>query len=278
MTALKRIYFGSSYYDLDAVSSGAKKRAAADLVPRAQSGSYWQRIIALVVLLSISREEAGEIAETIVADDSADSKLRSEALHIVLAFQTKTPATKTALEGLSHEDPVLRRISLAYLAVGSDAVSSIANEEISLNGSLFPSYFGSSSESGKPILPEAPERLDAKTLIPMLKSNDLQTAAYAGYLLTLLDQTEGLMSLINYWEKNGRQESRWTRLVYRAIAYSDESSYAPLLKSIYEKHIDKEGYSRDVQELYWTIRIMSGREIVILRKQIRDEVGMERLR
>ena len=112
----------------------------------------------------------------------------------------------------------------------------------------------------------------------MLEFDDLQTAAYAGYLLTLLDQTEGLTPLINYWEKNSRQESQWTRLVYRAIAYSDESSYAHLLKSIYEKNIDKEGYSGEVQDFYWTIRIMSGREILNLRKLIRDEVGMERLR
>ena len=51
-----------------------------------------------------------------------------------------------------------------------------------------------------------------------------------------------------------------------------------LLKLIYEKNIDKEGYRSEVPKFYWTIRIMSGRKIVTLRKQIRDEVGMVQLR
>ena len=33
-----------------------------------------------------------------------------------------------------------------------------------------------------------------------------------------------------------------------------------------------------MSDFYWTIRIMSGPEILKFRKQIRDEVGMENLR
>ena len=44
----------------------------------------------------------------------------------------------------------------------------------------------------------------------------------------------------------------------------------PVPKQLYER-IDKGRY--EIREFYWSIRIMSGRDILRFRKRIRDEAG-----
>ena len=57
-----------------------------------------------------------------------------------------------------------------------------------------------------------------------------------------------------------------------AIAAIDDPQYIPVLREVYGKLEEDE-----VTEFYWTIRIMSGAEILKFRKQIREEVGVSRL-
>ncbi|HCO22453.1 MAG TPA: hypothetical protein DIT97_05095 [Gimesia maris] len=114
---------------------------------------------------------------------------------------------------------------------------------------------------------------------PLLNSDDPQVAAYAGYLLTLLDDPDGLPVLLDYWNHSKTKDLPWARLVYRAIAYKNEISQVPLLTSIYEQQIKPLGYYNDIpKDYYWTIRIMTGPDILELRKRIRDKYGMDRLR
>ena len=47
----------------------------------------------------------------------------------------------------------------------------------------------------------------------------------------------------------------------------------PVLAEIY-----KDRDRLDVRDFYWTIRGMTGPEILAFRKQIRDEIGMDQLR
>ncbi len=49
----------------------------------------------------------------------------------------------------------------------------------------------------------------------------------------------------------------------------------PLLREIYAKVREDR---LNLREFYWTIRVMSGPEILKLRKEIRDEHGMSSLR
>ena len=53
---------------------------------------------------------------------------------------------------------------------------------------------------------------------------------------------------------------------------TDDPRHIPVLREIYGKLQEYE-----MSEFYWTIRIMSGPEIVKFRKQVRDEVGPSRL-
>ena len=54
----------------------------------------------------------------------------------------------------------------------------------------------------------------------------------------------------------------------------DDSAKMPVLREIYGR-LDG---SYDINRFYWTIRIMSGPEVLKFRKEIRDKVGMENLR
>ena len=77
---------------------------------------------------------------------------------------------------------------------------------------------------------------------------------------------------MEYWRQRPDDDGRM-KLVYRAIAVLDDPNYLPVLREIYT---NLEQYY--VQEFYWTIRIMSGPEILGFRKQIREEVGLDNLR
>jgi hypothetical protein len=50
-----------------------------------------------------------------------------------------------------------------------------------------------------------------------------------------------------------------------------------VLEEIYRTYQPDEDAYR-IREFYWTIRSMTGPSVLQLRKRIRDEVGMERLR
>ena len=273
----REIYFGKAYYDFEDYSTSGKKRVAVDMVPHIQSGTFWQRTVALAVLLSVSRQEATKISESLLADQSTPEPLRKVALHVYLVAQTKTQASKSAIKALSEKNPVLRKTALAYLSMGPDAVSSVVDGKLALD--FHHPEERISQKWGLPIIPEAPDGLDSQQLKPLLNSDDPQVAAYAGYLLTLLDDPDGLPVLLDYWNHSKTKDLPWARLVYRAIAYKNEISQVPLLTSIYEQQIKPLGYYNDIpKDYYWTIRIMTGPDILELRKRIRDKYGMDRLR
>jgi hypothetical protein len=106
-----------------------------------------------------------------------------------------------------------------------------------------------------------------------LRHADPKVAAYAGYLLALLGDPQGLDKLIAYWREQGRSQDSLTQLVYRAIAALDDARQLPLLEKIYQQLSEYE-----VRDFYWTIRAMSGTEIVKFRQRIRNQVGAEKLR
>jgi hypothetical protein len=71
--------------------------------------------------------------------------------------------------------------------------------------------------------------------------------------------------LLRYWHKKGKENASLSRLVYRAVAVLDDPKYLPVLRQIYGMTPEPES-----KDFYWTIRIMSGPEILKFRKEIRD--------
>ena len=131
---------------------------------------------------------------------------------------------------------------------------------------------GVTRTSGQPIVPKPPVGLKVEDVRPLLGHAEPDVAACAGYLLVLLGDADGMAPLLRFWRQQRADYNEWTSLAYRAIAVADDPQYVPVLAEIYAKLKEYE-----VSEFYWTIRSMSGPEILKLRKRIRDEVGMSRL-
>jgi hypothetical protein len=274
-SSISQLYFSDHYYSPERAPLGDRKSAIADMIPRAKSGPKWQRLVALSILLKIARDDVEEIAKTAVTDKAADPDFRADMFRILLFSQSRIEGRKTAIGGLSSENTSVRQRALSYLAKGASSLSNLGDQEFSLD---VPDTLSVSRSSGQPIIPEAPEGLTAAVLQPLLQTDDAEIAAYAAYLLILLDESEDLAPLIDFWRNHAREDESWTRLVYRVIAYLDDSSRMATLESIYDDDISKQQYRTNQSDFYWTIRIMTGPKILALRKRIRDEVGMDSLR
>ena len=93
-------------------------------------------------------------------------------------------------------------------------------------------------------------------------------------MLTLLGDAAGLPPLLSYWRKHGRKDDNWTRLVFRAVAALGDDSQVPILEEIYRGFAPN---AYKMREFYWTIRTLEGPHLK-LRKKMRQEIGMDRLR
>jgi hypothetical protein len=176
-----------------------------------------------------------------------------------------------------------RRVAVRFLAGGKDEISDFRGTvETHFHGSRFIGYGGGSSGEDtltlaikdcafewSPIVPTAPYGLELDDVHDLVQNADPRTVALAGYLAALLGDARGLEVLVRSWQSNGKP-SRW--YVYRAIAVADDPQYIPVLRKIYETWY-KARPSIHRKHFYWTIRIMSGPEILKFRKEIRDEIG-----
>jgi hypothetical protein len=128
------------------------------------------------------------------------------------------------------------------------------------------SYSGTSiSRNNTPIIPKPPEGVKAEYVRPLLTDPDFEVAAGAGYLLSVLGEPDGIEPLLKYWRRQQKSDTESSKLVYQAIAVLDDPKHIPVLREIFAK-LDKS----ELYEFYWTIRIMSGPEILKFRKQVRD--------
>ena len=126
------------------------------------------------------------------------------------------------------------------------------------------------SDSRRSLAP--PRGLKPESVRPLLQDSDPRIGAHAGYLLTLFGEAEGLPFLLRYWREHPEERSDIEKPVYRAIAALNDATKIGVLKEIYGRLREYE-----VSDFYWTIRVMTGPEILRVRTQIREDVGMERL-
>lgn len=282
-TGLTQVFFHNYYFNFSNVTKQQRDIAEPELSKRSRTGSYWQRLVALRLLRSLSADAMIPIAQSIVEDRTEADPLRRDAFRLLLAAKSEREATAFAADVLARDDELLQDDALAALAMGPSRLDTVADGRLSIDASPYSRYnssFGtySSGETMKAIFPEAPAGVTRNELQPLLESSDRRRAALAAYLLVLLDDGEVFGVLRSYWDRSARSNDNWTRLVYRAIAFLDDERFIPDLIWIYENSISKNEFSSEIKEFYWTIRIMTGPEALALRKRIRDEVGMDALR
>ncbi|MDA1054309.1 MAG: HEAT repeat domain-containing protein [Planctomycetota bacterium] len=268
--ALKEAYFGDSYYDVSSITTRVRKRAVASVTPQLQDGPALKRLVAIDLLLEIAPDDALASAQQLMTDASVDAALRSDAFQITLAAQTNTQRTATAIESLAGSDAHRRAVALKFLAIGPTSLAQLPATGFTIKFEDDGTY--RYYASGQPIIPEPPRRLVAEHVSPLINDADPQLAAHAGYLLTMFHNAAGIEPLLRYWRAEDASDEL-DRLVYRAIAVLDDPRHIPVLKQIYARLEES-----DKPEFYWTIRIMSGPEILAFRKQIREEVGMSNLK
>jgi hypothetical protein len=265
--ALQSMYFGEEYYNMSRVPEESKKTAREALEKYAATGTDAQRIISLTLMLLLDQDLAQKTATTLLADPKSSDLLKPAALQMRLVAQhDEAAATPIAVEAINS--PLTRNIAVRYLAGGAEALHQIHSIYLSVSSS---NYF-SGSEA---IVVKAPTGVKVEPVLEAMKDFNEETAAYAGYLAALLDHPEGLKPLEAQWRKQGAGDREWSRLMYRAITKLNDDSKTPILEEIYNAY-GKTDYR--LREFYWTIRAMKGENILKLRKKIRDEVGMDRLK
>jgi HEAT repeat protein len=249
----------------------AESRALAVMANQwAARGTDLQRLVALALLTYADADAAVELAEKLLSDSKQSGDLRTDAFKILLCLENKKKATARAVAALAAPEKPRREAALEYLVFGpSYRLSSVRG--LSINTSRE----GEVRTSGQPLVFTPPEGLKPEPLRPLLADPQPSVAAGAGYLLALLGEADGLDVLLRRYKDLKQADSDWTHLVVRAIATLDDSSRINVLREIYAE-MEKENY--EISPFYWTIRVMTGPEILRFRKQIRDEVGMSQLR
>jgi HEAT repeat protein len=277
-TAMQMLYLGDRYYDLERAPVRSKKLLQGEALRRAAAGTRWQRLVAYSLLIDLAPDEGVKLAQPLYADPAAVALLRGDAFRVLLVAQEEGDAQKTALAALESVDESIRRTALRYLARGKSAVGAIEGSSFDLaSGSVYRMKY--SDSAGASAISELPEELTAEMLLPLLKSDSQEQAAEAGYLLCRLERPEGLPPLLAYWRQHARRSEPWTRLVYQAVAALNSAEHVPVLAEIYrDLSSGPEPNYANLAALYWTIREMTGPEVLVFRKRIRDEVGMENLR
>jgi HEAT repeat protein len=260
-------YWNVSQGNMTPALAKALRELAVAVKPRAAAGSDLQRLVALSLLTYADPDEARQLAEKLQSDVKVGADLRAGAFQICLVMASAKDGARAAAAGLADKDPDRKKLALQYLVNGAEGLRT-------LHDSIYIQYSGESRSirTGQPIVPEPPAGLQAASLVPLLGDSDPATAAYAGYLLALTGDPRGLEPLLRYHQQHAKGDSQTQRLVYRAIAALDDSSQIPVLRKIYTS---MQRY--EVSEFYWTIRIMTGPDILRFRKQIRDEVGLNQL-
>ena len=272
---LRELYFGSSYnVDLESLTAEQRKTAHDESLSWADQPPANRQLAALTIAYPIAADEVSDRAAELSRDAKLDETIRTDLFLLSLAAKSKAERAAAAVS--AFHDPLLPRIAgLSFLVFGDDYLSTLPNSGLRLNQGQ-DTFYSSSSGSDDPIasrivVPESPDEVTADDVRPLL-NEDPFTSAMAGYLLVLLGDASGMEPLLSYW-RGLDDRSKVDRLVYRAIAIMDDDKYLSELKDIYSRLGE---YQK--RDFYWTIRIMTGPNLLELRAQIRDEVGMDNLR
>lgn len=271
--SLIHAYLGVEYWAVQqSTGEGPARKDLIDTSKKmAAEGSALQRVVALALLLRVSTEDAAASSQALLDSGAGGDGLRTIALQVILLSQSREDGTKTAISFFSASPP-LRKTAISYLAAGAEPITNVQGE-MALTTSNSEIVFRTLSANSQ-FAVKAPDGLTREMLEPMLKDGDPEVVAYAGYLLCVLGDRRALDSLIQTWRDN-RDNTTWRRLTYRAIAIVGDDELTPVLDEIYATY---RAQAYEVSDFYWTVRVMKGPQVLKLRKRVRDEVGMERLR
>lgn len=271
--SLKKLYFADNSWSITQSTPTRKKLVEETAMAQLSLPRGWNHIIALTLLQELSLENGEgtgeqflEAVKSIETDQTLDADLRSDAFQLSLVFSDPAERNERLLRQVVDGDESQKLMALQGLLGMNGGLSRLSKSQIDIvdHRNRFVA-----NNPGEPIQPEPPKGLTEEHVRPLLLSKDPELRALAGYVLAISDDEAGLPFLLDYWRKLHQKDNHeWDRLVYRAIASLDDRTQMPVLKQIYNR-LD----TWRTSEFYWTIRIMTGPEMLEFRKQIRTEKG-----
>src|SRR5439155_10675175 len=135
----------------------------------------------------------------------------------------------------ARPEPESRKLALRFLILGAEPFHALRWDQLSLTVEGDSPFYGRSfsRENNQPIVPRAPTGVTAGPLKPLLKDPDPEVAAYAGYLLALLGEADGLDRLLQFWGGKASTDVCRARLVYLAVAAANGDACWPVLEPVY---------------------------------------------
>jgi hypothetical protein len=278
---LMPLYMINNYTFGENRSNAAPKKIQTEIADKltvwADTGAEYQRLAALAILAALDVTKAREVAERLDTDTTLSDELRFDAFQIRLATQANVRArTEFTVETLKQKDLKRSRRAIRSLVGNDDHYFQVLRNRLYVH--LSSSAFVSPSSRQNTQL--VPQGLELETIQPLLTDENEEIAAYAGYFAALLGDATGMEPLLAYWQKTKVEEKEFeddehkiSVLVYRAIGTLDDSQYLPVLREIYGRMQEVE----EVRDFYWSIRNMSGAEILAFRREIRDTHGIANL-
>jgi hypothetical protein len=227
-----------------------------------------ERVIALGLLAHTVPEDAARAAQEISKNARENPDLRRDAFRVLLLCLSDSESHQQAIAALKDPPAGLRTMALLYLAFGGPKLSSVGDIVLSVDESR--TTAARWGQIGKATAKD----LNRDILRPILRDPDPQAAACAGYLLALLQADDGLDALLDYWRTPAGNTDDWTQLVYRAVVALGNDRRVPILEQIYRRW---DANNPLLGDFYWTIRALEGTNALRLRKQMREEIGMQRL-
>lgn len=274
--ALVRIYLGQTYFDRDRMPKADTRRLLKVAKAKLESPSDASREVALSLLAEGDRDSAVSVAKELFESPKNAKSIRTNAFLMALALSSESDGMKFGLKGLADADLEIRKLAIGFLATGSTwSLSQTFSppSNVYMSSYSFTRYSVSGTRTAIEVKPR--KGLKMEDVRPFLNDSDANVRAHASYLMATLGDGTSLDGLVRRWRESAQDESSWRKLVYQAITALNDDKLTPVLEDIYRLY-DSDDY--DIPEFYWTIRSMEGPRVERLRKLIRKEVGMDRLK
>src|SRR5262249_33638230 len=152
---------------------------------------------------------------------------------VLLLGLSRREGVSAALDALASKEPAVRNLAATFLAMGGGRLSYLRDEEFYLSVDNPELYNQPHVGADQPFKPQPPKGPKPEILRPLLKDAHPRTAACAGYLLTLLEEPDGLGPLVSYWREYARADHEWQRLVARAVTALGEDEHVRILEEVY---------------------------------------------
>ncbi len=273
LNPLKSSYPPGTQYQISDVTPQTKKLILQQAKQYAIQGTGAQQLIGLYMMAWCEDSEVADVAQTTLTDTSLTPELRTVALQFRLFNLEATAAAELGLSLLSDPEPKISETALKFLSLGQSGMTDVNDISARIARQVIRS--GSEREQ-QPVILSVPEGLTAEQVIPFLQSARADVAASAAHLLALMKNPQGLSVVIDYWRTAPEDESA-QKMLYQAISATNDPQYVPILEELYFQ-MSQAQWNPNMADFYWTIRTMTGPEVIALRKKIREEQGADRLR